>query len=178
MPLFRPARPNPAWWNLTKTLAHAVVLWTTCLALIPAIIFAAEVRTGIPHFFIPCQAWLPWLLFAAASGLGLWSGAVIAVAGQGTPLPSDTARLLVTRGPYAYVRNPMAIAGLAQAACVGVWLGSWGTLAYVFVGFAVWNWIVRPLEEDDMEQRFGDAFRRYRRAVRCWLPRWTPYSPD
>ena len=66
MPLFRPARPNPAWWNLTKTLAHAVVLWTTCLALVPAIIFKVEAGWGVPHFSIPLQTWLPWLFFAAA----------------------------------------------------------------------------------------------------------------
>lgn len=34
-----------------------------------------------------------------------------------------------------------------------------------------WNLWGRPIEERDLEARFGDAFRRYRDSVRCWWPR-------
>jgi len=30
---------------------------------------------------------------------------------------------------------------------------------------------VRPLEEVDLEERFGADYRRYRDSVRCWIPR-------
>jgi len=57
----------------------------------------------------------------------------MAVLGNGTPLPAATARRLVIGGPYRFVRNPMAVAGLVQTVGVGLWTGSWTT---VFVGFA------------------------------------------
>jgi protein-S-isoprenylcysteine O-methyltransferase Ste14 len=42
---------------------------------------------------------------------------------------------------------------------------------YAIAGSLVWNYIIRPHEESDLEQRFGDDFRRYQDAVRCWVPR-------
>ena len=38
----------------------------------------------------------------------------------------------------------------------------------------VWNYVVRPLEESDLEARFGDEYVRYRMSVRCWWPRLRP----
>ncbi len=73
-------------------------------------------------------------------------------------------------GPYRFVRNPMALAGVTQAAAVGLMLGSWLVVAYAVIGSSLWNHVVRPGEEADLEARFGDPFRRYRAAVRCWVP--------
>ena len=101
----------------------------------------------------------------------------MALRGEGTPLPTACARQLVVAGPYAYVRNPMAVFGLAQGAAVGIALGSWLVLAYVAAGGLLWNAVVRPAEEADMERRFGDAYRRYREQVRCWVPRRASYVP-
>jgi protein-S-isoprenylcysteine O-methyltransferase Ste14 len=70
----------------------------------------------------------------------------------------------------------MAVAGLTQGAAAGVWLGSWLVLAYVAAGMVVWNWGVRPLEERDLERRFGPAFDAYRAEVKCWFPRLRPYG--
>jgi hypothetical protein len=47
--------------------------------------------------------------------LGSWATVVFTDVGQGTPLPLDPPRRLVTTGPYAFVRNPMQIAGLMLA---------------------------------------------------------------
>ena len=91
--------------------------------------------------------------------------------GGGTPLPSAMPNHLVIRGPYRFVRNPMAVAGVAQGIGVGLLLSSWLVVVYAVVGSVLWNYAVRPLEESDLEQRFGDEFGRYRASVRCWVPR-------
>lgn len=96
--------------------------------------------------------------------------------GAGTPLPLSTARHLVTQGPYAYLRNPMAVAGLAQGFSVALILGSWAVAIYTLLGMLVWNFFVRPGEEANLELRFGKAFQQYRREVRCWIPRLHPYQ--
>ena len=118
-------------------------------------------------------AWARWLgiaLFAAASALGLWSALAMSVRGEGTPLPSATAQKLVLTGPYRFVRNPMAVAGIAQGVAVGLMLGSWLVVAYALCGSLVWNWGVRPHEEADLEARFGAPFADYAARVPCWLP--------
>jgi predicted DCC family thiol-disulfide oxidoreductase YuxK/protein-S-isoprenylcysteine O-methyltransferase Ste14 len=167
---FRIARPAPTWWNLVKTISQAAVFWTLFLVVVPWLIFSVETFAGVCHFSFPNQAVFAWVGFTLASSLGIWSGVTMAIAGKGTPLPSDTARELVRSGPYRYIRNPMAVAGLAQAACVGIWLGSYGTLFYVFVGMVLWNLAVRPIEEADLQKRFGEDFEQYKRSVRCWIP--------
>ncbi|MFP7833412.1 hypothetical protein [Marisediminicola sp. LYQ134] len=46
-------------------------------------------------------------------------------------------------------------------------------MLYAVAGSLVWNYVIRPLEETDLERRFGDDFRRYRERVRCWVPSFT-----
>jgi protein-S-isoprenylcysteine O-methyltransferase Ste14 len=92
--------------------------------------------------------------------------------GQGTPLPSAMANHLVIAGPYRWVRNPMALAGISQGVAVGLILESWLVVAWAIAGSLVWNYVIRPFEETDLEERFGDEFVRYRAAVRCWVPRF------
>ena len=117
------------------------------------------------------------MLFVLGGALGLTSGAVMAVRGRGTPLPADCPRELVVAGPYRFVRNPMAVAGLAQGVAVGIFLGSPVVVAYALAGGPAWHLLVRPWEEADLERRFGEPYRRYRAAVRCWLPRFPGYRP-
>jgi protein-S-isoprenylcysteine O-methyltransferase Ste14 len=76
----------------------------------------------------------------------------------------------VIAGPYRYVRNPMAVAGIAQGVAVGLLLGSWLVVIWALCGSLVWNSLIRPFEEEDLEKRFGDDFRAYRDHVKCWVP--------
>jgi protein-S-isoprenylcysteine O-methyltransferase Ste14 len=99
-------------------------------------------------------------------------------ASGGTPVPLDPPARLVTTGPYAYVANPMQLGGTILLAAWGVLLSSpavvaAAAMAAVFsAGFARWS------EDHDLAHRFGDDWRRYRRHVRVWIPRWRPYVPD
>lgn len=164
--------------NLAKTVVQIAVFWFTFLVAIPRLLVIVEQRWRVPPMPAPIPDTLTWILFGLASALGLWSGWLMAVRGAGTPLPLDAPRRLVIAGPYRIVRNPMAIAGLTQGACVAVLLDSWLNLAFVALGALVWDYLVRPLEERHLESVFGEAFREYRRTVRCWLPRMSHRATD
>lgn len=172
---FRVAKEAGHGWNLLKTLAHTAFFWTVFLYLIPQALKRLEIHLGIPGFVFAEQQLAGLVLFLLASFLGLWSGVTMAVIGQGTPLPLDTARRLVIAGPYAFLRNPMALAGLLQGAAAGLGLGSSLTLVYVLFGGFLWHFAVRPIEEQELAQRFGDSYVAYRRQVRCWIPRLRGY---
>ena len=73
-------------------------------------------------------------------------------------------------GPYKYVRNPMAVAGVLQTIGVGVWIGSWTAILAAFAGAILWNVAIRPSEEADLIDRFGESYLAYERNVGCWLP--------
>lgn len=167
--LFRAASSESVVWNLTKTLMQTAVFWTTLLWLVPSEIVRFESELAAPRF-VP-RPLLGWSTFAMAGILGLWSAWTMATRGRGTPLPMDTASRLVTSGPYQAVRNPMAVAGLAQGLGVGLLLGSWGVLVYVLSGLALWHALIRPLEERDLLERFGHDYESYRKRVGLWLPR-------
>lgn len=176
--MFRRAAPARPAWNLTKTLVQIVVLWTLALAIVPWLIDRIATEMGIARFHFAGQRAIGLALFGVVSAANVWAGVVIAWWGEGTPLPLDTTHRLVVRGPYAFVRNPMAIGGLAQGAAVGLAMGSWPVMAYALAGGLLWNYALRPLEEADMAARYGAAYEEYRRHVRCWIPRLKPYRPE
>lgn len=77
---------------------------------------------------------------------------------------------LATRGPYAYVRNPLylgnlAILGGATFASELVWLVP-VTLGWAFLIYAG----AVSHEERRLAERYGERFLRYRAAVPAWLP--------
>jgi protein-S-isoprenylcysteine O-methyltransferase Ste14 len=174
--LFRRAKLASPARNMAKTVAQIVIFWGVLLFLLPYLLTLIENRLGLTPFQFQFQQTLSFLLFICFSVLGLWSGYNMAVAGSGTPLPLDSPRQLVVGGPYAYVRNPMVIAGLGQGVAVGLWLGSILVMIYVLIGGCIWQFLVRPLEEEDLERHFGPAYLVYRQQVHCWQPRLKPFE--
>jgi protein-S-isoprenylcysteine O-methyltransferase Ste14 len=154
--------------NVAKTLLQTTIFWTVLLLVVPTWIVRLTTGWTAPQF-TPMPV-LAVAVFAAFGTLGLFCGYTLATRGAGTPLPLDAPRHLVVNGPYAWVRNPMAIAGLGQGVAVGIWFGSWWVVAYAVAGGLLWNYLVRPIEEQYMQQEFGSEYDAYRKAVRCWIP--------
>ena len=166
---FKPARVGSP--HVAVTLAQVVVFWGLFLGFGPLVISLIEQRwalsVGFPAFAAPVGI----VVLVLASALGIWSAITMSTLGDGTPLPSAMATKLVIAGPYRFVRNPMAVAGIVQGAAVGLIVGSWLVLVYAVLGSLLWNYAVRPLEEADLEARFPDDYGQYRDDVRCWIPR-------
>ncbi len=174
--LYRPAARGGFARNYGKTLAQTAVFWTTFLVVLPWIVSTFEDRADLPTFSPNRPAAV--IIFVIFGSLGLTSGYTMARIGEGTPLPTDAPRKLVVAGPYRWVRNPMAVAGLVQGAATGLWFGSPIVLLYVVAGGLLWNIAIRPSEEADLEARFEESFRHYCREVSCWIPRLRPFSAD
>ncbi|MER7446649.1 isoprenylcysteine carboxylmethyltransferase family protein [Microbacterium sp. NPDC097977] len=167
---FRPADRVGTRGLLARTGQQTLAFWGTFLIVVPLIAAVVEARWGLRIDAPPAVHIAGGVLLVVATALGVWSAVSMSVDGEGTPLPSQMARRLVITGPYRYVRNPMAVAGIAQGVAVGMLLGSWMVVAYSLVGSLLWNTLVRPLEEADLEQRFGAEFVAYRNRVTCWIP--------
>lgn len=171
---FIPARSQNAAWNVVKTLLQSALFWSLFLWLLPVTIHNLEIAAEISALQFQPQLTLGWILFTLCGTFGLTSGITLAVQGAGTPLPLNTAQKLVVRGPFRIVRNPMAVAGIGQGIAVGVVLGSAGVVIYSLVGALIWHLWVRPHEEADLLERFGDSYRRYQEATRLWIPKLPP----
>jgi protein-S-isoprenylcysteine O-methyltransferase Ste14 len=101
-----------------------------------------------------------------------------ATEGKGTLAPWDPPRRLVVHGPYRYVRNPM-ISGVNFIVCgEALLLRSWGIAIWagVFI-LANVTWIPW-YEEPHLEELFGEEYREYKRHVRRFVPRATPWTGE
>ena len=163
---------------LVHTTVQIVVFWGVFLIIIPVIINAFEDRWNLAYKFPILLVVVGFALLAVSSVIGVWSARAIANFGSGTPLPSQMAHHLVARGPYAFVRNPMAIAGIVQGVAMGLLIGSWLVVVYALIGSLLWNWLIRPHEEADLIERFGDEYRDYAKRVRCWWPSFSTADSD
>jgi predicted DCC family thiol-disulfide oxidoreductase YuxK len=81
------------------------------------------------------------------------------------------------RGPYRYVRNPGALLVVVLGVAVGVWLLSPLLVVAIVAAAGAWHYTGWRSLEAMWERQFGDAYRLYRRRVRCWRPRLRGYDP-
>lgn len=154
--------------NAAKTMIQIVCIWILALVVIPYIILSAFGTLAMPK--PQMMLYLGLVAFVGCSVLGLTSAYFMVRDGDGTPLPMDQTNQLVVTGPYHYVRNPMAIAGIGQGIAISLIFQSVPIVIYALLGALVWHLVVRPIEERDMVQRFGDEYLNYRRRVACWVP--------
>ncbi|MBM81817.1 MAG: hypothetical protein CMJ78_14670 [Planctomycetaceae bacterium] len=168
--LFRESSSKNIAINAIKTLIQTTCIWILALSVIPYMILEAFDSLAMPQFGIALCGGI--VLFVAFSSLGLASSFYMVRDGAGTPLPLDQTNTLVVSGPYRFVRNPMAIAGIGQGLAIAAVFESIPILVYSLVGAVVWHLVVRPIEERDLAKRFGDSYLAYRERVTCWIPRF------
>ena len=158
-------------------------------AVVGSVIFAVG-QPGVMGFLIPY--WLtdgwdstsppPVLQVAGAvllaAGVGVLANTVIrfALEGLGTPFPAAPTEHLVVGGLYRYVRNPMYLAVIAAILGQAALLGRAGLVVYAAIFWATVATFVLAYEEPKLSSEFGEQYSAYRRAVRGWCPRLTPWK--
>jgi protein-S-isoprenylcysteine O-methyltransferase Ste14 len=117
------------------------------------------------------------LVFLAVGVAGLaWCFALFSRLGRGTPNPAMPPEALVTEGPYAWTRNPIALSHAIALIGLSMFLGSISA-AVIVVLLAFPVHLAMLQEERTLEARFGDAYRMYKASVPRWIPRlWKPQS--
>ena len=153
--------------NLFKSLLHniGVVILSLALAYLGTVI---DSLLGLPTLSSRLAAAVGLFFLLLGFLVRLWavvhfynhSMRVISLEPQGS---------LVTAGPYRYSRNPLYLG--ANVFCfvgAALLLGSPTALIMTAVHLPFVNLIIRR-EERQLEQKFGDHFRAYKRQVRRWL---------
>ncbi len=158
--------------NLRKTLFQTVGMWIVFFLGFPTGMTAFERAVGwrlLPSVS-PVLLASSMVIFVVLGAIGVTSGVEMAKQGAGTPLPSEGTQKLVVSGPYAYVRNPMALLAVLQGVALGAALNSGLTVVYSVMGGIAWELLVRPLEEEHLSNKFGGEYEAYLERVRCWIP--------
>jgi len=160
--------------------ARAILPLPGVVTVLVPILVLATTGTHIGWGLDGVAALLPGLLgialLAAGFGLWLWTVRLFARIGEGTLAPWDPTRHLVVVGPYRHVRNPMISGVVAFLAGEAALFGSLPLLIWCAVFFAFNHVGFLAYEEPDLEKRFGDQYREFKRNVPRWLPRRTPWA--
>lgn len=165
---------------ILRHLISILALPGIVMVAVPAIIIHSG-RANHPAWTQPT----PWNILLIGVGAAFLASGVYGVAatvwlfarrGQGTLAPWDPPTRLVVEGIYRHLRNPMIGSGLLGllgavilSGCLALFV-YWGAVLLV-------NMIYIPLlEEPGLERRFGEEYRRYKRCVPRWIPRWTAWD--
>ena len=90
----------------------------------------------------------------------------------------DPPRRLAIHGPYRRVRNPVFSGVLFVLLGEALLLQSFSHLCWA-IAFLLFSQLYIPLlEEPQLEARFGEEYRLYRRHVSRLLPRLRPWNPE
>lgn len=79
--------------------------------------------------------------------------------------------ILVTHGPYRWIRHPLYTAGSMLIFSLGLIAGSWLMLLFWIVAVTVFRLVVIPAEEANLIAAFGDSYRDYRRSTGAMVPK-------
>jgi protein-S-isoprenylcysteine O-methyltransferase Ste14 len=109
-------------------------------------------------------------VIAAGGALVLWTTALFALRGRGTPAPWAPPERFVVSGPYRYVRSPMYLGVLLLITGQALLLGREVLFAWAAVAWLIFTAFLVFYEEPDLRRRFGAEYDDYVRSVSRWLP--------
>ncbi|MGI9293992.1 MAG: methyltransferase family protein [Pseudomonadales bacterium] len=129
-------------------------------------IFPIESLVEIP---IPFRYWLGGIIVACAMlGLGGWAVLIMRRDGQ-SENPWKPTFNIIDRGPFRLTRNPMYLQMVLVCLGVGIALMNWWLLLLTPLCGSLLHRLAIIPEEDYLERKFGDSYRKYKERVRRWL---------
>ena len=148
------------------------ILPITALVLIPLFIEPDIAIKNVYAFITGC-----FLMFIGLSVMAQTIASFIRK-GKGTLAPWSPTQKLIFRGLYAYVRNPMILGVLTVLIGESITILSLNILIWTVIFFIANTLYFIIYEEPNLEKRFGDEYREYKRNVNRWFPRSKPFTPD
>jgi protein-S-isoprenylcysteine O-methyltransferase Ste14 len=154
----------------------AIMTGSMIFAIVPSLIMQAM---GGAWDIIDRPVWaisLAVVTLGVVSAIGVSANQSLCLQGDGTPIPLDPTKRLVTTGIYAYVSNPMQLSAalvflVLGAFLMNIWIMAAAVMAWIFVqGMVRWH------HRHDLLKRFPDGWPEYKENVREWRPRWKPWT--
>ena len=164
--------PFPDFWRKWKGSPYRVILplWVLMIAAAAAVTWPWR----HVHLYDMPYSWALFFPFAAGA-IFFYRGSRSHISGQqvmgrAEVEPEKHEQKLVTTGMHGRVRHPLYVGHLLMM--TGWTVGSGLAACYALTAFAlVTGAIMIPLEEKELERRFGDAYREYKKSVPALIPR-------
>lgn len=105
-------------------------------------------------------------LLSAVTILHIWTANLLSLFGiMGLPELSLKRSKLIQNGPYSLVRHPTYLAHTIMFLGIFLFTGKLAIAFLTFLDFLLIVFIIIPLEEKELLNRFGDEFTKYKKAV-------------
>jgi len=135
---------------------------------VPFLLFALYFATPIPKSFL-------WgiLLMIMGELIRIWG---VSYAGGATRTRNVGANRLVTNGPFGFVRNPLYIGNMLMYSGAAIVANFWlpWLLLVVWLFFGMQYYFIIKLEEEKLQEIFGNEYLEYCREVPRIIPRLHP----
>ena len=150
--------------------ARGLILATASILVVVLVLIAGKIDVRL-SLGLPSVLWLPGLA-AMAFGLAMigWAEATLLRTARSTGGFGDPPMLLVARGPYRHVRNPIYLGAFALLIGLSLWRGSATLLAAALVFLPVMHLFLVRVEEPATRRRLGAVYDDYLKRVPRWLP--------
>jgi protein-S-isoprenylcysteine O-methyltransferase Ste14 len=152
-----------------KTILFSLFIPGTVVGMIPYLILTRLTR--LPLFDPGASLYAGIMLIIAGVLIYLTSARFFVAFGKGTPAPIDPPLLLVTTGPYRFVRNPMYCSGILILFGEFVISGSGAILLYLLFIWLIFHLFIVFYEEPHLRKVFGEPYEKFCRKVPRWMPR-------
>lgn len=165
-----PVRDAPLlnMFTLFRAITYAALFIALVLVFLPAQVLrwagvARPAVLGAPQF-------VGIVLAILGGALAIWCILAFATLGRGTPAPFDPPRLLVVRGPYRYLRNPMYLGAAVALAGASLFYESIELAGFTILFLLMVHGFVVLYEEPVLRRQFGADYDDYCARVRRWKP--------
>lgn len=108
------------------------------------------------------------LIILIGAILNIWAWSLF-IKDNTTQNPYKTPNKFVLIGIYNISRNPMYLGMLIILIGIAILMGSLITFIFPIIFFVIINWFFIPMEEKNMEIKFGKKYSEYKNKVRRWI---------
>jgi protein-S-isoprenylcysteine O-methyltransferase Ste14 len=152
---------------MTVIRLGGLILWLSPFVYLVNPAWMAWSKIGLPDWVrwlgvfigILCIAGVYWLFSSIGSGISPTSA-------------TRTQHMLVTSGPYRWVRHPLYTVGSSMFVAFGTMADNWFIMALGVLAFILMA-IRTPKEEANLIEKFGDEYREYMKRTGAFLPKFT-----
>ncbi len=155
------------------------VIWGSIFlfaALVAGPWLALQFDASFPHLLLGQYKYLGGVFFFLGFAFTIYCSLVLFTPGKSRPAPYDAGGIFTIAGPYRYVRNPFMLGVVVALWGEAVFMERLAMIAYAFILTWVIHFWVIFFEEPALEERFGEEYDEYRRAVPRWFPRFSRYE--
>lgn len=155
------------------------IVWGTIFlfaALIAGPWLAMQFDASFPPFDIGSYKYIGAVLFGFGMCLALYCTTILFRHGKSRPAPYDAGGVFSIAGPYLYVRNPFMLGVVVALWGEAVFMERFAMVVYALIVTWVMHFWVIFFEEPALEERFGEEYDTYRKAVPRWFPHFKRYE--